>query len=516
MRTRRKTEVIDLSMEQVSDLIQSVKSCNLTDEQQKIILVLIEQIVDIKRTSEERKAALNRAKRLLGSSTEKDKKDTSETKSSKKKKGHGRNGVDQHKISHTFDHEHELNAGTLCDLCGKGKLVNMAPKQIIRLIGQPAIIAELHRPERLRCSGCGAIHTAKLPEEVGDEKNTASANALVAVYRYGMGLPNYRLAAMQKAIGVPLPASTQYEMSEILWTKIVPIYKELLRQAANYSIFYTDDTTGKILSLMKDKEERKAKGERVGIFTTGIVAKGDGHTVNLFFTGSKHAGENFADLLNLRNTNLEIPIQVGDAATRNIPKNHMTNLVLCLVHARRNFFDCYNSFSDEATYVIDQIANIYKNEKIIKSKGMSVEDRLKYHAQHSKPVMAKLLKYAKDKTDKKEVEPNSAIGYAFKYLIKHWECLTKFCNTLGAPIDNNTAERLIKKAVLHRKNSLFYKTEDGAKVGDTIMSIIQTTISAGVDPFEYLIILQKNSKAVFKNPQLWLPWNYTNMLKSIG
>lgn len=510
---KSKIKVIDLTMEQVSDLVQSVKNCNLPEDQQKVILVLIEQIVDIKRTSEERKAALNRAKRLLGSSTEKGKKEPSETKLNKKK-GHGRNGVDKYKISHTYNHEHELKTGSLCDLCGKGKLGNMTPKTIIRLIGQPAIIAELHRPERLRCSGCGAIFTAKLPEEVGDEKSTASANALVAVYRYGMGLPNYRLAAMQKAVGVPLPASTQYEMSEMLWTKIVPIHKELMRQAANYSIIYTDDTTGKILSLMKDKEKRKAKGERVGIFTTGIVAKRDGHTINLFFTGRKHAGENFADLLDLRNTDLEIPIQVGDAATRNIPKNHMTNLVLCLVHARRNFYDCLDNFDDDATYVIEQIASIYKNEKIITNKAMKPEDRLKYHKTHSEPIMIELLKYAKDKIKNKEVEPNSAIASAFKYLIKHWENLTKFCNTIGAPLDNNTAERLIKKAVLHRKNSLFYKTEDGAKVGDAIMSIIQTAISAEVDPFEYLITLQKNSKAIAKNPQLWLPWNYDKMIKS--
>ncbi len=510
---KRKTNFIDLTMEQVSDLVQSVKKCNLSEEQQKIILVLIEQIVDIKRTSDERKAALNRAKRLLGASTEKDKKAQSETKQNKKK-GHGRNGADKYKITHTYNHEHELKAGSLCDLCGKGKLGKMAPKTIIRLIGQPAIIAELHRPERLRCSACGAIFTAKLPEEVGDEKNTASANALVAVYRYGMGVPNYRLATMQKAVGVPLPASTQYEMSEMLWTKIVPIHKELIRQAANSSIFYTDDTTGKILELMKDKEKRKAKGERVGIFTTGIVAK-NAHTINLFFTGSKHAGENFADLLDLR-TDSDTPIQVGDAATRNIPKNHMTNLVLCLVHARRNFYDCVDNFDDDATYVIDQIASIYKNEKVITNKAMSPEDRLKYHKKYSEPIMTKLLKYAKDKIENKKVEPNSAIGSAFRYLIKHWENLTKFCNTVGAPLDNNTAERLIKKAVLHRKNSLFYKTEDGAKVGDAIMSIIQTTISAEVDPFEYLITLQKNSKAVAKNPQLWLPWNYNKMLKSIS
>ena len=58
-------------------------------------------------------------------------------------------------------------------------------------------------------------------------------------------------------------------------------------------------------------------------------------------------------------------------------------------------------------------------------------------------------------------------------LLKHWIRLTLFLREAGAPLDNNVCERALKKAILHRKNSLFYKTQNGARIGDLFMSLIQ-------------------------------------------
>ena len=101
-------------------------------------------------------------------------------------------------------------------------------------------------------------------------------------------------------------------------------------------------------------------------------------------------------------------------------------------------------------------------------------------------------------------------------MLDRWEKLTMFLTTPGAPLDNNPAERLVKTAIPHRKNSMFYKTENGAAVGDCLMSLSQTCVANGESPYEYFITLQKNSKHAAKNPQLWLPWNYKNTLRSIG
>jgi hypothetical protein len=95
-----------------------------------------------------------------------------------------------------------------------------------------------------------------------------------------------------------------------------------------------------------------------------------------------------------------------------------------------------------------------------------------------------------------------------RYMLKHWKGLTLFLRKAGAPVDNNIAERALKKAIIHRKNSLFYRSQHGADVGDIFMSLIYTCESCGSNPFEYLQALQVHATDVEDHPQQWLPWNY--------
>jgi hypothetical protein len=80
-------------------------------------------------------------------------------------------------------------------------------------------------------------------------------------------------------------------------------------------------------------------------------------------------------------------------------------------------------------------------------------------------------------------------------------------------LDNNICERALKKAICHRKNSLFYKTENGAEVGDLFMSLIHTCDLNDANPFDYLIELQKHAVELAKNPAAWMPWNYRQTLQ---
>ena len=107
------------------------------------------------------------------------------------------------------------------------------------------------------------------------------------------------------------------------------------------------------------------------------------------------------------------------------------------------------------------------------------------------------------------MEPNSLLGGAIKYMLKRWERLTLFLRQKGAPLDNNLCERILKKAILNRKNALFYMTENGARVGDIMMSLIATCQLEGVNPQDYLNALQRNADEVKKHPSQWLPWNYS-------
>ena len=114
------------------------------------------------------------------------------------------------------------------------------------------------------------------------------------------------------------------------------------------------------------------------------------------------------------------------------------------------------------------------------------------------------------------MEPISGLGTAIGYLRKHWEPLTRFLHVPGAPLDNNVCERALNKAILHRKNALFYKTLNGAHVGDVFMSIIHTAELNGVEPFDYLVALLRHHREVERAPADWMPWNYRDALARLA
>jgi len=110
------------------------------------------------------------------------------------------------------------------------------------------------------------------------------------------------------------------------------------------------------------------------------------------------------------------------------------------------------------------------------------------------------------------VEPNSGLGKAITYFLRHWKGLTTFLREADALLDNNMCERALKRAVLHRKNALFYRTLHGSEVGDLFMSLVPTCELAGTNAFDYLSQLQRHAAELAANPAAWMPWNYREQL----
>ena len=184
-------------------------------------------------------------------------------------------------------------------------------------------------------------------------------------------------------------------------------------------------------------------------------------------------------------------------------------------HGRRNFVDIVKSFPEDCRLVLEAIGKVYAIDKKAKDDGLDPPQRLALHQELSKPVMDELKKWLDEQFEQKKVEPNSPLGSAIKYMKNHWDKLTTFLRVAGAPLDNNIIERGLKKVVLHRKNSLFYRTAKGAAVGDLYMSIIQTCQLNNVDPFDYLTQVQRHAAAVAANPSQWLPWTYKETLAAL-
>ena len=174
--------------------------------------------------------------------------------------------------------------------------------------------------------------------------------------------------------------------------------------------------------------------------------------------------------------------------------------------------DVAEQFPEAARYVIEALAKVYEHDAQCRKEQLSPEQRLSLHQQHSQPVMEELQRWMNEQFEQRLVEPNCGLGKALRYLLKHWEELTLFLRRAGAPLDNNLCEQALKRAILHRKGSMFYKTVKGAEIGDIYMSLIHSCRLCDVNPFEYLQALQKHDQDVIHDAARWLPWNYREQL----
>lgn len=442
----------------------------------------------------------------------------------KRRKGHGRRAAaDYPGAVRVQVSPPSVNHGDRCPECTRGKIyVLRDPRCLVRVRGVAPLQATVYELERLRCNLCGHVFKADPPAGVGEAKYDETAAAMIGLLKYGSGLPFHRLERLQGALGIPLPAGTQWEVVSRAAGLLAPAFAELVRQAAQGEVVHNDDTTMRILDIEPEvraeaeAEEAKLEGARTGVFTSGIVSVGEDHRIALFLTGRQHAGENLAAVLAERAADLDAPIQMCDGLSRNTPKNFETILANCLAHARRKYVDVVDHFPDECRYVLETLKEVYRTDAAACVQGLSAEERLRLHQAESGPRMDALETWMKAQIDEHRVEPNSGLGEAIAYMTKRWDALTLFLRVPGAPLDNNLAERVLKKAILHRKNALFYKTANGARVGDLFMSLIHTAELNGADPFDYLVALQRHRDAMSESPDAWMPWNYTTALATFS
>jgi transposase len=328
---------------------------------------------------------------------------------------------------------------------------------------------------------------------------------------------------MQKHMKLPVPASTQWDVLHDNAPAFEPVFAEFERQGAQGEVVHNDDTYARLLAFMGERRAKLLRDgdlpdpERVGLFTTAIVSITNEQPIVLFYTGRKYAGENLAMLLETRADELEPPTLMCDGLdSRNLPAGHAVDGSNCLAHARRGIVDQVINFPSECRHVLDELRKVYRIDAQCRKSRMSPAERLTAHQQHSQPIMNELKAWMRAELDEKRVEPNSGLGKAYKYMFRRWDKLTLFLRKSGAPLDNNTCERTLKMAIRHRRNSLFYRSERAAEIGDMFMSLIHTAELRGENPFEFLTAVLRNERAVAESSVHWLPWTYRATIARLG
>src|SRR6266571_7371945 len=174
-----------------------------------------------------------------------------------------------------------LHSGDLCPECRRGKVYCLKePATLVRFVGQTPLEATVFEMERLRCNACGEVFTADEPETVGPDKYDETAVAMIALLKYGTGVPFKRLERLQGQLGMPLPATTQWELMEAAAKPLRLALEELIRQAAQGRVMHNDDTGMRILRLTREPGDK-----RTGTFISGIVSLVGAWTIALLFSG---------------------------------------------------------------------------------------------------------------------------------------------------------------------------------------------------------------------------------------
>ena len=429
-------ETIDISIEELERVVDGARHQTLSNDDHRKLRAAVETLGEMARMLADKDATLRQLRQMLlkPATTEKTRavleragiaadasKAVPPPAGTQPRKGHGRRPARAFVAAEKVAVPHPLlQPGDRCPECVKGKVYPLKePALRVRIVGQAPVQATVYELARLRCNLCQEVYEAPAPVGIGADKRDETAASMVAVLKYGSGVPFYRLAGLQDHLGIPLPVSTQWDMMAEAAAPIGPAYAELIRQAAQGQVLYNDDTAARILAL-----QRETPADRSGVFTTGIVATAQGHKITLFFSGDKHAGENLADVLKQRAAELPPPIQMCDALSRNVPKGFAVILGNCLAHCRRHYVEVATNFASECQYVLETLGAVYRYDEEARQEGMADLERLAHHQARSGPLMEELRQWGQQRLDEHLVEPNSGLGQAIAYLLKHGEKVT--------------------------------------------------------------------------------------------
>jgi hypothetical protein len=524
---------------EVETLITRVKQSNLEKREAELITGLLRTLLYVVALLQDQKATLIRLREMIfGRKSEKRKKEKGQDSPTRpeggeassgeasegavgekneiagsaaqaKRRRHGRNPATAYEGARKVYCRHpELSSGSACpDGRCQGKVYPVIrPHGLIQFTGSPAISATHYIQQVLRCGLCEREYEAPLPAGVKPQKYDETADAAMAINRYLMATPLYRTSGLQSMCGVPLSESTIFGRCAAVAEVLLPIYKRMECAAANAKVLYGDDTWLKIQESMKENKA-KGKGERVGIWTSGILAaREDGVRIALYLNGGRHLGENAERLVGRRNPELGAIIRMSDALAANWSGDEERIECCCLTHARRKFAEIEQNYPQQCGYVLERIGAIYHHESV--AAQMSDDERLAYHQSRSGPVMSELKQWMDEELKQRRVEPNSSLGKAIAYFHNNFGELTQFLRTPGAPIDNNLAEQILKPPVMIRKNSYFYRTSYGACVAGIILSVLITCRLNQVNVWNYLVSVLRRSAEVRADPEAFTPWNY--------
>jgi transposase len=410
---------------------------------------------------------------------------------------HGRNPLPEH-LPFERTELHPTEEERRCACCGKSK-VKIGEETSHRLDHRPASLIVLQTARIKYAPDCscesGGIVIPSPPGDVPVDKGLAGPGLLahVIVSKYADHLPLHRLEERFDREGVHIARSTMCDWVEQVADLLRPIAGAMAKASLSAHRIHTDDTGIPILapgSTHKGHVWVYVADDDYVTFRYTARRKSDGPRE--FLKG--YSGYIQADAANLYDRLFDDDAE-GAAAKE----------VGCWAHARRRFFDAQITDRERALVGLGFIKKLYEADRVAMKLPPS------RRTGERRRLCTPLLDAFKVWLDAEAlvVLPKAPIADAIGYVRNQWDALIRFVEDARLKLDNNAAERQLRRVAVGRKNWLFAGSEDGAERACVLYSLLATCKLHGVNPFDYLrdvllrVASHPASDVLALNPKAW-------------
>lgn len=418
---------------------------------------------------------------------------TAEPKQPKQRPAHGRRPIPAHLPRRRVVYD-VAPEGRICPCCGlELRCIGEDTSEQVEFIPETLVVLVHARKKYAPCDNAcpgTAFTVAKPPQPV--EKGLPGPGLLsqVIVSKYGDHLPLYRQEGIFVRSGWEIPRSTQCGWLAASADLLAPIARAMAVDVLRGAKLHADDTVCPVLEPGRGSTRTARQSVYIG---------DDAHPHNVFQYTPDHTRKPprdflapFRGLLHCDAHDEYKPLFAGEGVLH----------VACWAHARRYFVDARMTGGTEVLQALAFIRRLYDVERLAAGKGDA--ERRSIRQEHAVVVLDEFKHWLDAKLQ--VVLPKSPLGQAIGYAIKYWEALRRYADHGIADIDNNAAERALRRVVLGRKNWLFAGSDEGGRRAAIFFTLIDTCRRHDIEPFAYLRdAIQYMGTDPHPNPEAMMP-----------
>ena len=301
--------------------------------------------------------------------------------------------------------------------------------------------------------------------------------AYILMSKFVDHLPYYRQIEMFKRIEVTIKSNTINGWIAKTCVLLKPLYEAFCKQHFSQNYLQADESTVKVLKYKKNGKKGKTHTGYYWVYYDPL-----NNQVAFIFDPGRGREYPVEHLTDFKGTLQTDGLSVYDA----FDLLDYVKLIACMAHIRRKFIEALPNDKKRAEPIVLLIQRLYDIETEAREKNYTHQQRLELRQEKAAPIMAK-LKLELDKLhNNPRVLKSSAIGKAVGYALGRWKYQERYLHDGKIEIDNNLVENAIRPLALGRKNWLFAGSEQGAKWGAIVYTLLGSALRHNLNPLDYL------------------------------